>query len=95
MTVKENKESFQEYLKKEIVLDTKTPFLYIGTLTEIHEGSLTLENAEVLDQSENTKSRDLYILEALKHGIKVNRNKVRIFTREVVSVSLLTEVKEY
>ena len=95
MTGKENKESFQEYLKKEIVLDTKTPFLYIGTLTEIHEDSLKLENAEVLDQSESTKPRDLSIIEALKFGIKVNRNKVRVFTREVVSVSLLSDVKEY
>lgn len=87
--------ALQNLVGKEVVLDTKGPLLFLGRLVAVEEDLFTLEDADVHDSSERHGTKEVYILEARKHGIKMNRRRVLVRAAEVVSISLLEEVIEY
>jgi len=80
---------------QQIVLDTRTPFVYIGTLRSANAESLTLTEVDVHDARETTTSTDRYLIETVKHGIRVNRRHVIVLAREVVSICALSDVVPY
>ena len=85
----------QALLGQQVVLDTRTPFVYIGTLQSANAESLTLTEVDVHDARETTTSTDRYLIETVKHGIRVNRRRVIVLAREVVSVCALSDVVPY
>jgi len=88
-------EQLQELVASEVVLDTASPYLYIGRLAEVDEWFLRLEDADVHDSNETRTTKEVYILEARKFGIKKNRHNVLVRTGKVISVSLLKDVIKY
>lgn len=90
-----NLETLKQFLGKEVVLDTKSPLIFLGRLVSLDESALVLEDADVHDAAELPKRKEVYVLEARKHGIKANRRKVVVWSHEIVSVSLLEDVIEY
>ena len=87
--------TLQDFIGKEVVLDTKSPLIFLGKLVSADEVSFVLEDADVHDSAELPKRKEIYVLEARKHGIKANRRKVVVRAHEIVSVSLLEDVIEY
>jgi len=78
-----------------VVLDTCTPYLYIGTLREWQEHFVVLSDVDVHDTSQSRSGKDLYVLEAKRHGFQKNRREVRVRKSLVVSVSRLEDVIEF
>lgn len=78
-----------------VVLDTRSKFLYIGTLEKVDENAFVLKDADVHDCSDSNTSTDLYLIETAKMGLRVNRQKVYVLSREVVSVSRLSDIVLY
>ncbi len=87
--------ALQDLLGKDVVLDTKSPLIFLGRLVAADENLFTLEEADVHDASGRQTSKEVYILEARRHGIKKNRHRVLVRADEVVSISLLEEVIKY
>ncbi|MHC4780240.1 MAG: hypothetical protein ACYTFG_16855 [Planctomycetota bacterium] len=85
----------QDLLGKPVVVDTSTPYIYLGTLVTLGEWFLTLTDVDVHDCSESQRTKEVYVLEARKLGIRQNRMKVQIRQDKVVSVSLLEDVIPY
>jgi small nuclear ribonucleoprotein (snRNP)-like protein len=75
-----------------VVLDTSTPYVYLGTLKESQEHCLVLTDADVRDISEGHSGKELYILEARRNGIQKNRNEVMVRRSLVVSISRIDDV---
>jgi hypothetical protein len=69
-------------------------YVYLGTLTEWDEKYLTLEPADVHDLRDTATSRERYILESRRHGLRANRQRVHVRWSEVVSFSALEDVLE-
>lgn len=84
-----------EYIGRQIVVDTKTAYTYIGTLTAEGDYFLTLKDVDVHDQRESNASKELYLIEALKYGIKINRSAVKVVRSEIISLSLLADIVKY
>ena len=82
----------QLLIGQEVVLDVASPYIYLGTLTGEDHRYLFLENADVHDLRDTTTTRELYVVEARKHGIHGNRARVLVRTAEVVSLSALADV---
>jgi hypothetical protein len=82
-------------LGQTVVVDTQTPFLYLGVLREIGKDFLVLEDVDVHDTSEGGSTKEIYVLEARKFGVRVNRKKAQVRQSVVVSVSLLEDVVVY
>jgi len=77
-----------------LVLDLGSPYVILGTLEQADERFVTLTDADVHDLRDSKTTRELYVLEARKHGIRCNRNRVSIRIEEIVSLSRLEDVVE-
>jgi len=75
-----------------VVLDMASPFVILGTLEQISDTFITLIEADVHDLRDSTTTRELYVLDARRHGIGTNRKSVSIRTEHVVSLSKLADV---
>jgi small nuclear ribonucleoprotein (snRNP)-like protein len=90
-----NTEELNEYLNKPVVVDTATPLVYIGTLSEIGESFITLNDVDVHDVGEGASSKAVYALKAKKSGVEKNRTCVKVRIAVVMSISLLEDIIEY
>jgi len=75
-----------------VVVDTSTPYVYIGTLKEWREHFIVLSDVDVRDCSEGGSGKDLYILEARRNGVQKNRREAVVRKGLVVSVSKVDDV---
>ena len=85
----------ESYMQQNVVLDTRGELLYLGKLTKVYENFYELADADVHDVVAGRTSKELYVMDAKKHGIKKNRASVLVRKVEVVSVSKLADVLEY
>lgn len=86
------KAELAHYVGKIVVIDTKSPFLYLGTLESLGDNVVALVDVDVHDCASSHTSRDLYLLQSLELGIRRNRRQASLLMREVVSISLLEDV---
>lgn len=79
-------------LDREVVLDTAGPVVYLGRLTAHNDRGFWLENADLHNVNEGHATREQYIAESSRDGIRVNRARIFVFRHAVISVSALSEV---
>lgn len=82
----------KKLIGKIIAIDTDSRWLYVGTLKEIDEAFLVLENADAHDLAETGLTRDIYLLNIKNNGLIVNRKKIAISKERLVSLSLLEDL---
>ena len=81
-----------QYLGREVVLDASSLYVYVGTLVGSDHRYYILENADVHDLRDTTTSRELYVVESRRYGVRANRARVLVRIDEVVSLSALDDV---
>ncbi len=79
-------------LNEQVVLDTATPIVYIGKLVEITEQAFVLHGADMHDCRDGHANKELYLAEAHRDGVAVNRRNVVVMRSVVISVSRLADV---
>ena len=89
------KDQLLEYLDHYVVVDTTSPYIYIGKLVDLNEHMLTLCDADVHDSRESMTMNEKYIMEAKKYGVRSNRHLVHIRFDKIISLSKLDDVVEY
>lgn len=89
------KEALQKYLKKKVVLDTRSSWVYIGVLEKILDGCVLLSEVDVHDNTSIRSTKECYILDSKKTGVKSNRNRAYINLDDVISFSPLDDVKYF
>ena len=77
---------------REIVLDLASPYVVLGRLVASHHDFLELADVDVHDLRDTQTTREKYVLDSRRHGIRANRARAWISLREVVSVSCLSDV---
>jgi hypothetical protein len=77
---------------REIVIDVVSPFVYLGKLIGYDEKYLALEQADVHDLRDTATTRELYVIDSKRLGIRANRERVLVRVGEIVSVSALEDV---
>jgi len=85
----------QDLIGEDVVVDTKSPLIYIGKLEKITQSAFVLSDVDVHDHSESHTTRDVYLVDTKKLGIRKNRDRAHILAREVVSISRLADIIEY
>lgn len=86
------KETLLALVGREVVVDTRSPWVYIGKLDALQSDSLLLLDVDVHDSSELSLSKERYVLASCETGIKANRRSVYVSLDYVVSVSPLSDV---
>ncbi|MCG3130360.1 MAG: hypothetical protein FLDDKLPJ_01117 [Phycisphaerae bacterium] len=80
------------FLSELVAVDTDGPILYLGRLAEVTDSGLVLTEADVHDCREGHASKEAYLAEALEQGVTVNRRKVVVLRRVIMSVSRLADI---
>jgi hypothetical protein len=83
-----------EYLGEKVVIDLKSPFVCLGTLSRIDEQFLEMKSADFHDLRDTDTTRENYVAASIATGVKRNRKKVLLFRSEVVAVSRLVDVSD-
>ncbi len=82
----------EEYISKKVVIDLKSHYVCLGTLSQVDEFHLEIINADLHDLRDCDSTRENYIVSTTSTGIKRNRRRVVIMKSEVVAISLLKDV---
>ncbi len=82
----------QRYQNKLVVVDTDSRWVYIGTLINEDETTLTLKEADAFDLSETTLTRQEYLLRVKQDGVVANRRLVDIMKARVTGVTLWEDI---
>jgi hypothetical protein len=83
-----------EFIGREVVLDLTSPYVILGTYRGCDRLHYIIEDADVHDLRDTTTTRELYVLDAKRHGVNCNRKRALVRQGEVVSISLLADVSE-
>ncbi len=83
-----------EYLNEKVVIDLKSPFVCLGTLTKFDDHFLEMKSADLHDLRDTDTSRENYVAASVATGIKRNRKKVLLFREEVIAISRLGDVSD-
>ncbi|MCK4765414.1 MAG: hypothetical protein KAW12_24645 [Candidatus Aminicenantes bacterium] len=89
------KEALKEFIKQQIVVDTRSSWIYIGVLENVLDGALELSEADVHENKDTASTKDVYVNESRKTGGIANRDRVFINLDFVVSFSPLEDVKNF
>jgi small nuclear ribonucleoprotein (snRNP)-like protein len=79
---------------REIVLDVASRFVFVGRLTSYDEQHFVLLDADVHDLRDTATTREVYVLDSKRHGVRANRKRVIVRREDVVSFSALDDVLE-
>ena len=77
-----------------IVIDLKSTYVCLGTLTAFDELYFELVDADLHDFRDGTATREVYVYDAARVGIRRNRSRVLIRRDEIVAISGIDEVAE-
>lgn len=89
------KKNLKKFLHRQIVVDSDSSWIYLGTLEKIFGNCIVLSDVDAHDNSDTATSKELYVLESKSTGIKSNRSFVHINLEYVISFSLLEDIKEF
>jgi hypothetical protein len=81
----------ETYVGQKVVLDLRSSFVCLGTLTTIDEKFLELKNVDVHDLRDTQTSRENYVAASVATGIKRNRKRALINRDDLVAISLLSD----
>ncbi|MBI4565026.1 MAG: hypothetical protein HY716_10080 [Planctomycetes bacterium] len=84
-----------EWIEQEVVVDTDSAYVYLGTLAEVKDHFVRLTNVDVHDRGEGASTKEKYIMDAKRFGIKPNRKEVSIRKSTIVSLSRLEDILVY
>jgi hypothetical protein len=77
---------------KIVVVDTDSSFVYLGTLDRVEIEFVVLKDVDAHDRRESPSTKEQYIMDTKKFGVKANRKEVSVRTALVTSVSRLDDV---
>jgi hypothetical protein len=80
------------FIGQKVVIDMRTPYVCLGTLKQFDDHFLDLRNADLHDMRDTETTRELYVEDSKRTGIKRNRKRLLLVRGEVVAIALLDDV---
>ena len=84
----------EELVGEIVVIDLRSTFVCLGTLTKVDPDFLQLKNADLHDLRDSDTSRENYVAASAATGIKRNRKKLWLMRADIVAVARLEDVVE-
>jgi small nuclear ribonucleoprotein (snRNP)-like protein len=83
-----------EMIGQRVVVDLRSEYVCLGTLQQVDELFLEMRNADLHDLRDTDSTRELYVAESKRTGIKRNRKRVLLVRAEIVALGRLEDVVE-
>jgi hypothetical protein len=84
----------EELVGETVVIDLRSTFVCLGTLTKVAPDYLELRNADLHDLRDTETTRENYVAASATTGIKRNRKKLWLMRAEIVAIGRLKDVVE-
>ena len=88
-------DGWKPWVGQVVVVDTNSNYVYIGTLASVQDHFIEMKDVDVHDRGEGLSTKEKYIMEVKRFGVKPNRKEVSIRKTTIVSVSRLEDVLTY
>jgi hypothetical protein len=75
-----------------VVVDLKAPYVCLGTLVGHNATFLELADADLHDFRDSTASREVYVYDSARLGVRRNRAWVYLRCDEVVAITRLADI---
>jgi small nuclear ribonucleoprotein (snRNP)-like protein len=82
----------EELMGQRVVVDMSSAFVCLGTLRRADEHFLELRNADLHDLRDTDTTRENYVADSCRTGVKRNRKKVMVNRADVVAIARLEDV---
>jgi hypothetical protein len=84
----------EAFLGQVVVVDFRAAYVCLGTLVRLDRDFLELLDADLHDFRDSSKTREVYVYDSVRLGIRRNRARVLVRRAEVVAVTLFADVSE-
>lgn len=81
-----------DLLGAEVVIDLRSTYVCLGTLQGIEGEFLELTNADLHDFRDGNATREIYVFDSQRIGIRRNRARVLIRRDEIVAIARLDAI---
>jgi hypothetical protein len=82
----------EELIGQKVVIDLRSEYVCLGTLTRVDECFLELKNADLHDLRDTETTRENYVVESVMTGIKRNRKRMLLARAEMAAIAALADV---
>jgi hypothetical protein len=84
--------AFETLVGQVVVIDLTSPFVVLGRLRGVEGPYYIVEEADLHDLRDTATTRDIYVLDAKRHGVNSNRKRAFVRCEGVVGISRLADV---
>jgi hypothetical protein len=84
----------EELIGSKVVIDLRSEYVCLGTLTRVDQHFLELKHADLHDLRDTDTTRENYVAESVATGIKRNRRRLLLMRTEIVAVARLEDVMD-
>ncbi len=77
-----------------VVIDLRSSYVCLGTFQSFDDAFLELVDADLHDFRDGNATREVYVYDSARVGIRRNRARVLVRRDEVVAISALSDVAE-
>lgn len=88
-------DAWKPWVSQIVVVDTTSTYVYIGTLAAVQDHFIEMTDVDVHDRGEGLSTKERYIMEVKRFGVKPNRREVSIRKSTIVSLSRLEDILIY
>jgi hypothetical protein len=75
-----------------VVVDLDAPYVCLGTLVNHDDAFLELADADLHDFRDSTASREVYVYDSVRLGIRRNRARVLVRRAQVVAITAFADI---
>jgi len=79
-------------LDQVVVVDLKSTYVCLGTLVSCDAQFLELLDADLHDFRDSTATREIYVYDSVRIGIRRNRSRILIRQDDVVAISRFADI---
>jgi len=89
------RKELKNFIKKKVVLDTRSSWVYVGVLEKVTDQCVVLTDVDVHNNNDTSSTKELYIMRSKIADINENRKRVYVNFEYIVSFSLLKDIKQF
>ena len=79
-------------LDQVVIVDLKSSYVCLGTLVSCDEQFLELLDADLHDFRDSVATREIYVYDSVRLGIRRNRSRILLRQDDVVAITRFTDI---
>jgi small nuclear ribonucleoprotein (snRNP)-like protein len=79
-------------LNQVVVVDLRSTYVCLGTLESCDEQYLVLLDADLHDLRDSTATREVYVYDSVRFGIRRNRARILVRVDDIVAITRFADI---